>query len=109
MEDHVRLGAVERAIGLVGEACPSVNQSRLQDNIAGLENLVIWYSVYPVLAGVQQRSAGDERAQRFCFVFDLVETVLDHIADTHDTAETSVPDHRKVTDAAVGHFGHQFV
>src|SRR6516164_1783835 len=55
----------------------------------------------------QSSAARDERTQRFRLVFDFIETVLDHIADADNAAESPVPDDGKVADAAVGHFGHQ--
>src|SRR6516225_6368935 len=53
--------------------------------------------------------SGDERAQRTRLVLDLVEPVLDHIADADDAAEAPVLDHREMADAAVRHFCHQLV
>src|SRR5205823_9291577 len=48
--------------------------------------------------------AGDKRAQRARLVFDLVEPVLDHVADTDDAAEEPILHHRKVANTTVGHF-----
>src|SRR5215831_4786640 len=89
VDDDVRLFGAERAIGLIGKARSAVSQPRLQDDIAGLENLVIRHGAARSLLGGGRPStrsrlgsaARDERTQRFCLVFDLVETVFDHIAD----------------------------
>ena len=43
IDDDVRLGSIERAMSLVGEACVPVGQPRLEHDIAGLKDLVIWH------------------------------------------------------------------
>src|SRR5262249_45277337 len=53
------------------------------------------------------RGAGDKRAHRMRLVLDLVEPVLDQVANADDAGQPAVVEHRKVADAPVGHLGHQ--
>src|SRR5436190_20625773 len=53
--------------------------------------------------------AGDEGAQRFRLELNLVEPVLDEIADADDAAEPSVGDDRQMSHAPVRHLGHQLL
>src|ERR1700730_15450269 len=52
--------------------------------------------------------AGDEGAQRLRLELDLVEAVLDEVADADDAAQPPVGHDREMADAPVGHLGHQF-
>src|SRR3954447_25594654 len=52
--------------------------------------------------------AGDEGAWGFRLEFDLVEAVLDEIADADDAAQPPVGYDRKMADAPTGHLRHQF-
>src|SRR5215471_3183383 len=51
--------------------------------------------------------AGDVGLQRGALQLDLVEPVLDDVADADEAGELAVAEHRQVADAPLGHEGHQ--
>src|SRR5262249_54440126 len=49
IDDDVRLGGVERAVGLIGQPCAAIGQPGLQNDVAGLENAVVGHRGSPHL------------------------------------------------------------
>src|SRR4051812_50053563 len=63
---------------------------------------------HPTRSWQRSYRAGDVLAQRVRLALDVVEPLLDHVADAGHAAQPAVlPDHRDVTDAPVGHQRHE--
>ena len=73
MDDDVRLRGIERAVGLVGEPRAAIGQPRLQDDVAGLEDLVIRHQ--PTVPSAARRSTFPGSAP-VCAAFSTTTTPL---------------------------------